>query len=87
MSEKIKLSDLTWTGNSKKMFDEIMDELPPMYRAAVKKKFEVWCNQKQAREIGEYNIIHTLEKYAPKKMQEQFIPIYEKYKSEDVHQE
>lgn len=84
MAKKIKLKDLSWTGNSKKMYDEIMENLPPMYRAAVKKKFEVWCNQKQITEIKEYNIIHTLEKYAPKKYQEKFIPIYEKYKTEDI---
>ncbi|MDD7306228.1 MAG: hypothetical protein PUG67_06540 [Peptoniphilaceae bacterium] len=83
MTDKIKLKDLSWTGNSKKMFDEIMDNLPTMYRAAVKKKFEVWCNQKQVTEISEYNIIHTLEKYAPKKIQEKFMPIYQKYKSEE----
>lgn len=80
---KIKLEDLKWTGNSKVMYDKIMGALPPMYRAAVKKKFEVWVNQKGALEITEYNIKHTLEKYAPAQYLEKFMPIYEQLKSEE----
>ena len=80
--EKIKLSDLTWEGNSKKMYDEIIDSLPPMYKAAVNKKFEVWANQKQQYNIKEWNIKHTLEKYAPAKYQAKFMPIYEKHKTD-----
>lgn len=79
---KIKLEDLKWEGNSKQMYEEILKNLPPMYRAAVKKKFEVWANQKGADTISEWNIKHTLEKYAPKNYQEKFMPIYEKYKTE-----
>ncbi|NLC72612.1 MAG: hypothetical protein GX684_02415 [Ruminococcaceae bacterium] len=80
---KIKISELEWTGNSKQMFDKIMESLPPMYRAAVRKKFEVWANQKQQTVINEWNIKHTLEKYAPKEYQEKFMPIYEALKSEE----
>lgn len=80
---KIKIEDLKWTGNSKKMYDTITAALPPMYRAAVKKKFEVWVNQKEATEIREWNIKHTLEKYAPKQYIDKFMPIYEQFKSEE----
>ncbi|NLC03211.1 MAG: hypothetical protein GX787_02895 [Tissierellia bacterium] len=80
--EKIKLSDLTWEGNSKKMYDEIIDSLPPMFKAAVNKKFEVWANQKGESNIKEWNIKHTLEKYAPPKYQDMFMPIYEKHKTD-----
>lgn len=80
---KIKLKDLQWTGNSHKMYEEILKQLPPMYRAAVNKKFEVWANQKQTDTITEWNILHTLEKYAPDKYKKMFIPIYEQYKTED----
>ncbi len=80
--KRIKLSELEWQGNSKAMYDEIMDSLPPMYRAAVKKKFEVWVNQKQETVITEHNIIHTIEKYAPAGMKEQLLPLYEKHKTE-----
>lgn len=80
--EKIKLADLKWEGNSKKMYDEIISSLPPMYKAAVNKKFEVWVNQKNQTTIKEWNIKHTLEKYAPEKYREKFMPIYEKYKTE-----
>lgn len=80
---KMKIEDLTWEGNSKKMYEEIVNSLPPMYKAAVKKKFEVWVNQKGESNIKEWNIKHTLEKYAPKKYQDKFMPIYEKYKTEE----
>lgn len=80
--EKIKIEDLKWEGNSKKMYDEIIDALPPMYKAAVKKKFEVWVNQKNETTIKEWNIKHTIEKYAPKKYQEKFMPVYDKHKTE-----
>ncbi|CCQ96745.1 hypothetical protein CULT_490032 [[Clostridium] ultunense Esp] len=78
---KIKIEDLIWEDNSKKMYDEIVKSLPPMYKAAMKKKFEVWINQKGETHIREWNIKHTLEKYAPKKYQDLFMPIYEKYKT------
>ncbi|MDY3052809.1 MAG: hypothetical protein SOR89_06545 [Ndongobacter sp.] len=81
--DKLKLADLEWTGNSKQMFDEIMGRLPLMYRAAIKKKFEVWVNQKGERVIREWNIKHTLEKYAPAAMREQMMPIYEALKTEE----
>ena len=64
------------------MYDEIINALPPMYKAAVKKKFEVWVNQKNETTIKEWNIKHTIEKYAPKKYQEKFLPVYDKYKTE-----
>ncbi|HZJ68832.1 MAG TPA: hypothetical protein VFD28_02350 [Candidatus Eisenbacteria bacterium] len=80
--KKIKIEDLKWEGNSKKMYDEIINALPPMYKAAVKKKFEVWVNQKNETTIKEWNIKHTIEKYAPKKYQEKFLPVYDKYKTE-----
>ena len=84
MDKKITLDELQWEGNSKIMFDEIMDDLGPMYRAAVKKKFEVWVNQKQQTVIREWNIKHTLEKYAPPNYCEKYMKIYEKYKSEEA---
>lgn len=80
--EKIKMEDLTWEGNSKIMYEEIINTFPPMYKAAVKKKFEVWINQKGETTIREWNIKHTLEKYLPKKFQESLMPIYEKYKTD-----
>ena len=84
MSEKkIKLEDLTWTGNSELMYQEITDSLPPLFKAAVKKKFEVWVNQNQATTIREWNIKHTIEKYAPAEYAKKLMPIYEKYKSEE----
>ncbi len=84
MDKKITLDELQWEGNSKIMFDEIMDDLGPMYRAAVNKKFEVWVNQKQQTVIREWNIKHTLEKYAPPNYCEKYMKIYEKYKSEEA---
>lgn len=79
----IKIEDLTWEGNSKKMYDEIVNSLPPMFKAAVKKKFEVWVNQKNETHITEWNIKHTIEKYAPKQYQAKLMPVYEKYKTVD----
>ena len=80
---KIKIEDLAWTGNSKQMYDGIMEALPPMYKAAIKKKFEVWINQNESTTITELNIKHTIEKYAPKQLAEKFMPIYDQLKSED----
>lgn len=78
---KIKMEDLTWEGNSEKMYDEIINSLPPMFKAAVKKKFEVWVNQKGETNIKEWNIKHTLEKYAPAQYRDKFMLVYEKYKT------
>ncbi len=80
---KITLDELKWTGNSKQMYDKILEQLPPMFRAAVRKKFEVWVNQKNADTIREWNIKHTIEKYAPPKYQEMLMPIYDALKSEE----
>lgn len=83
MNKKITLDELQWEGNSKLMYDEIMDNLDPMYRAAVKKKLEVWVNKNQQPVIREWNVKHTLEKYAPPKYCEKYMKIYEKYKTEE----
>ncbi len=83
MNKKITLDELQWEGNSKLMYDEIMDNLGSMYRAAVKKKLEVWVNKNQQPVIREWNVKHTLEKYAPPKYCEKYMKIYEKYKTEE----
>ena len=79
MKEHITLDQLEWEGKSKTIFDQIMEELPPMYRAAVKKKFEVWCNQKQESTITEQHIGRAIEKYAPANIKEKLMLIYKKH--------
>lgn len=83
MAKKYKISDVEWQGNSKIMYEEILQNLPAIYRGAVNKKFEAWLNQNQTNVVKEWNIKHTLEKYAPAKYQEKFMPIYEKHKTEE----
>ncbi|MDO5015035.1 MAG: hypothetical protein Q4E28_03690 [Clostridia bacterium] len=78
-----KFKDAVWLGNSKKMFDEIMDSLKPMYRAAVKKKVEIEFKRRDIVEIHEKDIADTIKASAPPKYVEMLMPIYEKYKSEE----
>lgn len=81
---KKKLEDFTWTGNSKKMYDEMTGLLPAMYKAIFNKKFEVWLNDKEDGTVTEANILHTIEKNgkAVPKLVPQFMEIYNKYKTE-----
>ena len=79
---KIRLEDIQWMGNSKKMYDDIMTALPLLYRAAVKKKFEVLVNQNQKKAIHEIDIKEAIEEYAPEKYKKMLMPIYEQYQSE-----
>lgn len=77
-----KMDDIKWTGNSRKMYEEILGALPPLYRAAVKKKFEVLVNKSETKIISEIDIKKSLEEYAPDKYLKALMPIYEQYKSE-----
>ena len=81
--DKIKIEELTWEGNSKIMYEEIVNSLPPMFKAAVKKKFEVWVNQKGETTIKEWNIKHTLENHAPASYRDKYMLVYEKYKTQE----
>ncbi len=83
MDRRMTLDDVKWEGNSRIMYEEIIDHLGPMYRAAVKKKLEVWVNKNNVSVIREWNVKHTLEKYAPPKYCEKYMKIYEKYKTEE----
>ncbi len=83
MEKRISFDELQWEGNSKVIFDKITDDLGPMYRAAVKKKLEVWVNQNQQTVIYERMIKHTLEKYAPPQLLEKYMIIYNTYKTEE----
>lgn len=82
MTTMAKFKDAKWCGNSKKMFDEIMDSLKPMYKAAVKKKIEIEFKKRDITEIHEKDIADTIKAFAPPKYVEMLMPIYEKYKSE-----
>lgn len=72
---QINRNEIKWTGNSKKMYDEILAGLPLLYRAVVKNNFETLVNKNQTKMITEMDIKKSIEEYAPDKYVKTLMPI------------
>lgn len=69
------MDNLNWEGNSKAMYDAIIDAMPPLFKAAVKKKISVWIDKYNIETVTEEDVIKTVKDYAPKEYTEKLLAL------------
>lgn len=79
---KRTIEDLKWKGNSEAMYNAVIDAMPPLFKAAVKKKINVWINKYNIETVTEKDVLDTVENYAPEQFKDQLIPLVQKLKTE-----
>lgn len=76
------INDLEWTGNSKKMYDAILREVPFIFAASVKKSIEHWIVKNDIHVVTEDLVFKAVDDIAPKNLAENRIkPALEKLRS------
>lgn len=75
------VQDLKWEGNSKAMHDAIINSLPPLFKAAIKKKLDVYVDKHDIEVAREDDVINLIQKYVPEQYKEKFLSIAEDLKT------
>lgn len=76
------IDNLSWKGNSRAMYDAIIDAMPPLFKAAVKKKVSVWIDKYNIETVTEDDVIETVRDYAPEQYREKLLALIEQLKTE-----
>lgn len=76
------MDNLDWQGNSRAMYDAIIDAMPPLFKAAVKKKVSVWIDKYNIKTITEDDVIETVRDYAPEEYREKLLALIGQLKTE-----
>ncbi len=75
------LDNINWKGNSKAMYDGIINAMPPLFKAAVKKKVSVWIDKYNIETVTEDDVIETVEKFAPDNYKEKLLTLVKQLKT------
>lgn len=76
------LDNVTWKGNSQKMYKIILDAVPPMFKSTVKREVEAWLSKNNVNEISEELVLQAFKEKAPKPMWNKLISQLEALKTE-----
>ena len=75
------MNNLEWQGNSKKMYDAILREIPPIFAGSVKKSISDWIVKNNIRVVTEEIIFRAVDEIAPASLANTIKPRLEKLKS------
>lgn len=75
------MENLNWEGNSKAMYEAIIDSMPPLFKAAVKKKVSVWIDKYNIKTVTEEDVIKTVKDYAPEEYKEKLLALINQLKT------
>lgn len=75
------LDNLTWEGNSKKMFKLVLDAVPSIFLGLVKHEIEDWLVKNKVTVVTEELCIQMFKEKAPKGMIEKLTPKLESLKT------
>lgn len=75
------LENLTWEGNSKKMFALVMDAVPSIFSGLVKHEIEDWIVKNNVKVVTEELCLKMFKEKAPKGMIEKLTPKLESLKT------
>lgn len=73
---------LTWKGNSKNMYNTILNAVPSIFKSTVKHEVENWLIENKVDTITEDLILKMFKEKAPKAMWQKISPQLEKMKTE-----
>jgi hypothetical protein len=76
------LDNVTWKGNSKKMYQTILEAVPYLFKSTVKSAVEDWLVNNKVNEITEELILKMFKEKAPKGMWQKVNPKLETMKTE-----
>jgi len=77
------LDNLKWEGNSKKMFDLVMDAVPSIFKGLVKHEIEDWIVKNKLEVATEELCLKMFKEKAPKGMIEKLTPKLESLKTKE----
>lgn len=76
------LDNVTWKGNSQKMFKTIIDAVPSIFKSTVKHEVEAWLSKNNVNEVTEELVLQAFKEKAPKPMWNKLIGQLEAMKTE-----
>lgn len=75
------LDNLTWQGNSKKMFMLVMGAVPSLFKSLVKREIEDWLVKNKVQVVTEELCLKMFKEKAPKGMIDKLNPKLESLKT------
>lgn len=75
------LDNLTWKGNSKKMYKLVIDAVPSLFKSVVKHEIEDWLIKNKVQVVTEELCIKMFKEKAPKGMIDNLSPKLESLKT------
>lgn len=73
--------NLTWEGNSRKMYDAVLDAVPKMFRGTVMDQVEEYVEDNEVEVVTEDLIEEAIADQAPASFKDKFLKILEPLKS------
>lgn len=59
------MDNIKWQGNSKKMYEAVLAETPPIYKEIVKKRIEEWIAKNNIRVVTEDLVFKAVDDMTP----------------------
>lgn len=75
------IDNVTWKGNSKKMFKTILDAVPSLFKGTIKREVNDWLVKNKVDVVTEELIIKMFKEKAPKGILEKVSPKLESLKT------
>lgn len=75
------LDNLTWQGNSKKMYSLVMGEVPSIFKSLVRHEIEDWIIKNKVQVVTEELCLKMFKEKAPKGMIDKLSPKLENLKT------
>jgi len=75
------LDNVTWKGNSKKMYIVILGAVPSIFKSTIKHEVTDWLIKNKVEEITEELILKMFKEKAPKGMWQKVAPQLESFKT------
>lgn len=75
------MDKLTWQGNSKKMYNLVMDAVPRIFLSLVKRETEDWLVKNNVQVVSEELCLKMFKEKAPKGMIDKLLPQLESMKT------
>ena len=67
------MDDLQWQGNSRKMYEAVINEIPAFFRGSVRRSIVKWIEQNEIHTVTEDLIFRAVDEIAPADLAEKRI--------------
>ncbi|MFZ5643708.1 MAG: PCP reductase family protein [Bacillota bacterium] len=73
--------NVNFEGNSKKMYDVVLENIPMLMRGLAKKQIEAWVEKKNISTLTEDHVYQALKDIAPQSLADKVVPQLDALKS------